>query len=247
MLNHHRILIYWPQRTDPLNVLARQVASFLAGLAPLHPGLARFLFDDKRSGAPTPASSTEVCEAALAQGTVRWKTGDTERTCYEQRFFVDRKAGSPAAFTITCGIEPLGLDPIWVPNRLEFLVRAGPGDDRGSRAVLEGVMRHAVAVFEPDWGFAGSERVPTTPLPLYTDGRPVVGWMTYVRAGFPEVPRTLPQPAVPYPVNARGTLIVAHPEPFREGDAAQRAAMDRVREALEAAGVLVPPSQIKRS
>jgi hypothetical protein len=35
-------------------------------------------------------------------------------------------------------------------------------------------------------------------------------------------------------------LIVAHPELFNERDAAQLAALGRVREVLQAAGVLVP-------
>lgn len=244
-MSHHRIQIYWPQRKDPLRALAAQLSAFLDGLAPIHPGLSRFLVHDPAAGS-TPVSSKESCEEALSRGVVRWKTGITQRTCYEQTFFVDRRVGSPAAFKITCGIEPLGLDPIWVPNKLEFLVLAVPGDERGSRASLEGVMRHAIRIFDPDWGFAGTDRVPTTPLPLYTDGRPIVGWITYLRAGYPEVPRTLPQPAVPYPVVGGGTLIVACPEPLREGDASQRAAMDRVREVLEAEKVLVPPAEIKR-
>jgi hypothetical protein len=243
-MTHHRIQIYWPQEKASLRELAARLASFLDGLSPIHPGFDRFLFHD--TGSSKPVGSTESCEEALSRGTVRWKTGIVTRTSYEQRFFVDRRVGSPAAFTVTCGIEPLGLDPIWVPNKLEFLVRDLPGDERASRASLEAVMRQAIRVFDPDWGFAGTDRVPTKPLPLCTDGRPIVGWITYLRSGYPEVPRTLPKPAVPYPVEGGGTLIVATPEPLREGDRSQREAMDRVREVLESAGVLVPPAEIER-
>jgi hypothetical protein len=247
MADHHRIQLYWPPRADPRSELARQVAAFLAQIAPIHPDLSRFLYDDARSGEPTPAASPADCDAALEQGKVIWRSGARENTSYERRFYVDRKNGSPVAFTITCGIEPLGLDPIWTPNRLDFLVRADVGDERASRPVLEAVLRAAVGVFRPDWAFAGTDRVPTAPLALFSDGTPVVGWMTYLRAGFPEVPPTLPQPAVVYPITvdgALGTLIVAHPELFHDRDPAQRAAIDRVSDALRAAGVLVPPSRL---
>ena len=93
--------------------------------------------------------------------------------------------------------------------------------------------------FDPDFGFAGSEAVPQAPLAIFSDGVPVVGWMTYLRRGFPDIPRTFPEPAVVYPVGAKGTLVVAHPEPFDEHDPNQRATVDRAYETLKAAGVLV--------
>ena len=238
MTAHHRIQLYWPGRTDTVGVMAGQLAAFLAGIAPLDPGLSRFLCDG------LPALSPAACEDALVRHAVLWRTGATERTSYQARFYVDRKIGSPAAFTLTCGIEPLGLGPIFTPNRLEFLVRADVGDERASRPVLEGVLRRAVTVFEPDWAFAGSAQVPQAPKAVFSDGTPVIGWMTYLRAAFPPVPRTLPQPAVAYPVGNLGTLVVAHPELFHDGDEAQLAAMERVRVMLKAAGVLVPPGEI---
>lgn len=239
-----RIQLYWPGRTDPPVTLARQLSSFLAEAGAVHPDLKAFSFHDRRSGAIARADSFDACEAAILAGEGKWKTGNVPRTAYEQRFFLGPPAGSPVAFTLTCGIEPLGLDPIWTPNRLEYEVRAGARDERASRAVLEAVMRAAVAAFRPDWGFAGSEWVPLAPLPLFSDGTPVAGWMTYLRAAFPEVPRALPQPAVVYPVASLGTLIVAHPEPYRDGDRAQREAVERVQAALRAAGVLIPPHRL---
>ena len=245
MDHFHRIQLYWPGRTDPRSALARQAASFLTALAPLHPELAHFLFHDKQTGLAMPADSPEACDVALERGTAHWQTGYQPRVSYEQRFYVKDRLAAPAAFTLTCGIEPLGLDAIWTPNRLELLVRRDADPELQSRAVLEGVMRAAVNVFKPDWGFAGSEHIPQAPLPVFSDGRPVVGWMTYLRAAFPEVPRTLPQPAVPYPVGVLGTLIVAHPEPMREGDESQRTARKRVEETLAAAGVLIPPERLR--
>jgi hypothetical protein len=246
MSRHYRVQIYWPGRTDSVRAMARQIAAFLAELATLHPGLARFGFEDAQ-GKLTKVTSEDGCEAALLLRTVRWKTGETPRISYQPRFFVDRKAGAPVALSITCGIEPVGLDPMFVPNRLELLVRSDIGDERASRPVLEAAMRSAVSVFRPDFGFAGTESIPSPPVALFSDGTPVVGWMTYLRAAFPPVPRTLPAPAVAYPVKDLGTLIVAHPELFREHDEAQRASIERVREVLKAASVLVPSTSLPKA
>lgn len=246
MSRHYRIQLYWPGRAESVRVMARQIAAFLAELVPTHPGLARFSFEDARLGKLTPVTSEADCEAAIVQRAVRWQTGSTQRISYQPRFFVDRKAGAPVALSITCGIEPLGLEPMFVPNRLELLVRADVGDERASRPVLEAVMRSAIAVFRPDFGFAGTESIPSPPVALFSNGTPVVGWMTYLRAAFPPVPRTLPAPAVVYPVKDLGTLIVAHPELFRESDEAQRASMERVREALSEAEVLVPSTSLPK-
>jgi hypothetical protein len=243
MSRHYRVQIYWPGRTDTVRAMAGQIAAFLADIAKVHPGLARF-GSESAPGVLTRVTSDDDCAAAMERRTVHWKTGDVLRTSYQPRFFVDRKAGAPVALSITCGIEPTGLDPMFVPNRLELLVRADIGDERASRPVLEAVMRSAVAVFRPDFGFVGTDSIPSAPVAVFSDGTPVVGWMTYLRAAFPPVPRTLPAPAVPYPVKDLGTLIVAHPELFHEENQAQRGSMARVREVLKEAGVLVPSTSL---
>jgi hypothetical protein len=246
MTRQYRIQLYWPGRTDPRSLLGQQIAALLGEIKAIHPGLAGFLFHDEKTRAPAPAGSAEACDEALRQQTIHWKTGNTERTSYEQRFFVERRVAPPVEFTVTCGIEPLGLDPIWTPNRLDFRVSADVGDERASRPVLEAVLRCAVSVYQPDWAYAGTATVPQAPVPPFADGAPVVGWMTYLKMAFPPVPQTLPQPSVVYPVGSHGTLIVAHPELFHESDPAQRAAVERVRATLKAAGVLIPPSDIGR-
>ncbi|MEP7120509.1 MAG: Imm52 family immunity protein [Byssovorax sp.] len=245
MSRHYRVQIYWPGRTDTVRTMAGQVAAFLAELATIHPGFARFVYEDGQRKL-VPVKSEDDCAAALAQRTVRWKTGEVLQTSYQPRFFVDRKAGAPVEVAVTCGIEPTALDGVFVPNRLELLVRADIGDERASRPVLEAAIRSAVSVFRPDFGFVGTESVPSAPIAVFSDGTPVVGWMTYLRAAFPPIPRTLPTPAVAYPVKDLGTLIIAHPELFHELDPAQRASMERVREALKAAEVLVPSTRLPK-
>jgi hypothetical protein len=247
MSRHYRIQLYWLGRAGSVRAMARQIFTFLAEIAPIHPGLARFAFEDGSPGALTPVTSEADVEVALEQRTVHWQTGETPRISYQPRFFVDRKAGAPVSLSITCGIELTGLETMFAPNRLELLVRADVGDERASRPVLEAVMRSAVSVFRPDFGFAGTESIPSPPLALFSNGTPVVGWMTYLRAAFPPVPRTLPAPAVVYPVKDLGTLIVTHPELFHEHDEAQRASLARVRQVLREAGTLVPSTALPRA
>jgi hypothetical protein len=242
-MTSHRILLYWPGRTDPVSALAQQIHGFLSQASALHPKLAGFLFQP-RGGAPEPVASVSACEEALRRSAGTWQSGGRELTSYAPRFFLERPTSPPVEVTITCGIEPLGLEAIFTPNRLDLRVRAA--DERVERPALEGMMRAAITAFRPDFACAGSERVPKAPLSLFSDGTPPVGWMTYFRRAFPALPRTLPEPAVAYPVEALGTLIVAHPDPFDEADPAHRDALARVGEALSAAGVLVSSLDLPR-
>lgn len=236
----HRIQLFWPGRTDGVPLMGRQIARFLADAAALHPKLGGFLFAPQGVAAPLPASSPEACEEALRRSADTWFTGEIERVSYAPRFFLERSFAPPLEVTVTCGIEPLNLGPIFTPNRLDLRVSADLGDERCTRPVLEGLLRAAVLAFRPDFAFAGSESIPQAPLAIFSDGAPAVGWMTYLRHGFPEIPRSLPHPAVAYPLAPLGTLLVAHPEPFDERSPTHRAAVERVREVLVASKVLVP-------
>lgn len=245
MARHYRVQLYWSGRSDADRVMSRQIFTFCASLGPIHERLEGWLFQDERTGVPAPADSDPACLEALHQKAVAWSTGAQQQLSYQPRFFLERAIDPPASFTVTCGIKPLGLGPVFTPNRLELLVRAGVGDERASRPVLEAILRSAVAAFQPDWGYVGTESIPQPPVAIFSDGTPVIGWMTYLRSAYPPVPRTLPTPAVVYPVGSLGTLIVAHPELFREGEPAHREAIDRVRNALKAAGTLVPHHALK--
>ena len=96
---------------------------------------------------------------------------------------------------LTCGIERLNLGPIYTPNRLDVLVRRDAGEELTSAAALEAVLRAAIDAFRPDWGFAGVEGVPAVPLPVFSDGTPAVGWMTFLSWKYPPVPAAPPPKA----------------------------------------------------
>jgi hypothetical protein len=246
MANHYRVQLYWSGRDDAPSDISRQIAAFLGTLGSAMPAFAGFRFTGERAAPALPADSPAACLAALEAHRIAWATGKERRIGYRPRFFLEREAASPAAITITCGIPRLDLGPIFTPNRLEMLVRADAGDERAGRPALEAALRAAVAAFQPDWGFAGTDGTPSPPLPVFSDGAPVVGWMTYLSASYPPLPAALPKPAVVYPLLPHGALIVAHPDLFQERDPAHRDAMARVEEALRAAEVLVPAHALRR-
>lgn len=247
MDKRYRVYLAWRGREDDLRDMSRQTAGFLAALGALHPRLKGFKFVDKPSGKETAASGNDGCQRALEAYRVDWATGETQRVAYQPRFFVERKAAPPVEIHLTCGIERLNLGPIYTPNRLDLLIRRDVPDELASPAVLEGIVRAGVEAFKPDWGFAGVEGIPEPPLAVFSDGAPSVGWMTFLSWRYPAIPAALPTPAVTHVLARRGTLIVAHPDLFDEHDPAHREAVEKVRQALDAAGVRVPAESLDPS
>lgn len=234
----YRAYVAWRGREDDLRDHSRRLSSFVTALGALHPKLKKLRFMD--GGSPKVASDAASCQRALEAHQVDWATGDTKRVAYQPELFLDRKAASPVSVKLTCGIEPLNLGPIYTPNRLDLLVRRDASDGLVSREVLEGALRAAVESFAPDWGFLGVDGLPEPPLAVFSEGKPVVGWMVYFSVRYPEIPAALPRPSVAYVLSRRGTLIAAHPELFNERDQAHRDAVEALRAALEEAGVLIP-------
>lgn len=246
MDRRYRVYVSWRGREEDLRDTSRQLASFVAAVGALHPRLKGLRFVNA-AGKEAAAAGAEACQSALEAHRVDWATGEIQRVAYQPRLFTERRAAPPVEVQLTCGIERLNLGPVYTPNRLDLHVRRDAPDDLASPPVLEGVLRAAVESFKPDWGFAGVEGYPDPPLPVFSDGVPVVGWMTFLSWRYPAIPTTLPTPAVAHVLPRRGTLIVAHPDPWSERDPAHVAAVEKVREALEAAGVLVPAETLDQA
>ena len=223
--------------------MSRHLAAFTAALAGIHKPLKDLQFVGP-GGKEQVASGAQACEAALSAHRVDWATGPTKRIAYQPRLFLSRQADPPVEVKLTCGIERLDLGPIYTPNRLDVLVRRDAGEEITSAAALEAVLRAAIDAFRPDWGSAGVEGMPSVPLPVFSNGTPAVGWATFLSWKYPPIPAVLPRPAVAHVIGRRGTLIVAHPERFDERDPEQVEAIEEVREALSAAGVLIPAAAL---
>jgi hypothetical protein len=248
--------------------MAQQIFVLLTALSAVHEALSGWCFEEKGTGKSVPLDSPLRCQEALAQGAVEWRLGREKRTAYQVHGYIGKPTSPDVEVRVTCGVEPLPLAGVFAPNRLEVLVAAreggggaggspalvvggngSPSDNRplASRAVLENVLRAAVAMFRPDFGHVGTEAFPRPAQPLSSDGAPVVGWMTYLSAAYPSLPQPPPAPAKVLEVAGLGTLLVAAPELFVDGNDKHLAAVRAVQEALQAAEALVPVHRLARS
>jgi hypothetical protein len=235
MPDRYRIQLYWPPRNETLEVTARALHAFLISLAPIHPTLAGFRYDDGER--EVPVGSAEDCARALRQGQVAWSFGETEKPAFELTLFVVRAYSPPVSLTLTAGIEPGDLDGVFAPNRLEMWVAREAPDELASPPVLQALLARGAEQFGAEFGYVGSATVPTPASPLVSPGLPPVGWMTFLSNSRPPLP-VLPTPAVAYAAGSVGSIVVAHPKAYREHLREQREAVAAVERALSAAGVL---------
>lgn len=233
MPDRHIVEISWAPRRETVDGYAALIHRFLTELGKPHRAMRSWRF-----GADREAIDAGACRDALVAGEETWAIGEEEQKAYEARFYVGRQVASPVEVTVTCGIEPLPLGALFAPNRLRLAIRHDAPDEITTTDVVVGALTHAVATFGAAFGHAGSDRVPRTAMALYSPGVPPVGWVTYFSKAYPSLPAKLPSPAVAHVV-AGGSLVVAHPKPFREHKRNQREAIDAVRKALDEAGVLV--------
>ena len=242
MIPIYRIDLCWPGRVEDLDAMARRTFAMLASLAGIHPRLGRFSVEARPR---TLALVTEAdCRAALERGVVAWQLGRRRERSHEVRLFVDRPVAPEVEVVITCGVPPLPLPGIFAPNRLVARIR--PGSEVADARVVQAVLVAAALAWEADFGHAGTETCPTPAAALDSPGVPPVGWMTFLGRRFPALPTSWPSPALAYGVGSIGTLVVAHPDAFREHHREHREAMARVESALRDGGVLVPAPQLAR-
>jgi len=236
----HRIMVYWPPRAASLSEQGGALFKALTGLRGCGEPFGDWSALLPPSATPQPVRSAADAVEALRARTIHWRTGDDEHTSYQARL-VAEQAPELAELNVTSGIEPLGLDAIFTPNRAELRVDAASA--ALAPAALHAMLRALVDAFSPLFGFAGSAELPLAPTAIVSDGRPPVGWLTYLARGYPSLPPSWPTPTVAYGW-PEGTLVAAHPELFDERNPEHRAAMDRVRTLLDEAGVRVPHHRV---
>ncbi|WP_437982275.1 Imm52 family immunity protein [Sorangium sp. So ce117] len=250
MIGKYHVRIFWSGRGDSPERLGYKTFLFLTALAGVHPDLAGCRAADARgrprTGDAGSSESAWSCTEALLRATVLWKSGQEQRTSYTPRFVVERDGARVALLSMSVGIEPLDIGPVFAPNRLDLQVSAAALDPKTGPAALENMLRVAVAVFQPEWGHAGTESQPAEPISLFSDGAPGVGWMTYLSAAYPPLPTAFPSPSAAFPVASFGTLIVAHPGLFDPRDPAHSAAVNAIRDVLGEAEVLLPFAAVAR-
>lgn len=232
------VRIYWAGRVEGVDGYGARLHRWFTELGGFHRGMQSWRF-----GADQEASDAGACRDALVAGAESWELGEQTQTAYQARFYVGREVASPAEATITCGVEPLSLGSLFAPNGLNLAIRHDAPDDLATTEVVQAALSSAVTIFEAEFGHAGSDRVPTPAMALYSPGVPPVGWMTYLSQAYPPAPAKLPTPAVAYAA-AGGSLVVAHPKPFREHNKSQCEAITSLRRVLSDAGVLRPWAEV---
>ncbi len=234
-----RIHAAWSPRSDSLDRVAQQCVLLMTALGSVHPALAGWQAE-RAKGGRVPVGDLQASLRTLEESAVKWTLGTETRTAHRPRFFTPPGGPVTAELTISSGATPLPLARLFAPNRLDLVIGGAVGDASTGPATIENALRAAVAVFRPDHGHAGTPTFPSPSASLFSDGRPAVGWMTYLSRAYPAVPPVLPRPATAEAVAHLGTLLIAHAELATDDDALQRAAVERLRATLDAAGVLVP-------
>jgi len=238
MPKKYRVQLYWQGRQASVSQMADELWEFTASLGELEPRLARLRPFTREDELLQPLTGPQHAEAVLTHWEVRWRTGAVERASYKPGLVLDRLEDPPVRVELVTGIEALaGLEGVWVPNRLEVLVRDDAGDDLVRPDVLLGVLRAGVRVFEPDWGFVAVDGDPVPPAPLFSKGRPEAAWVVYLSREYPADRVAVRDPSAVYAVGDLGSIVLAHPELPAPGTGSQREAVAKVEEALRAAGI----------
>ncbi|MFO0549588.1 MAG: hypothetical protein U0271_14440 [Polyangiaceae bacterium] len=190
-----------------------------------------------QNGRQEPIRSLDDANTAVRDASGEWQVGaagSKPRVAYTPSLFVGREAAPVVRVDCRAGMERTAV-PAWTPNLVEITVRGAL--ELATVAVL---MRTLVEIFEPDWGHVRLDGSPTPPRAIFSDGAPVIGWVTYLSAAYPKLP-ALPPPARAYPVQ-RGTVLTASE---KAEDSA--AAIAPLRRALAGAGVLLPAVAMRTS
>ena len=175
--------------------------------------------------------------AAFDAAAVPWRSGARVVRSYVLDLHAEFSGEEALRCRLTLGTRVEGLEGVFLPEQVRVMV---DGNTRAPDAVigkLWAALQAAVAAFDPDWGHAGTETTPPEALPMFDDGAPVPGWWTYLstRVG---ARLTLPEGAREHPVVGRGVLVVAHEGLFNAHDEGNARAVDEVRAAMDAAGLL---------
>ncbi|MEM9694851.1 MAG: hypothetical protein AAGA56_20065 [Myxococcota bacterium] len=221
MSHSHRVAMYWLPRRDDLDAQAHQLQAAVDGLsmfaewAPERPG-------DTDGSFSEPGRYRALLEA----GQIDWRTGEIEHRSY--RACLVSQEGS--RLEVTSGIQPFGMDAMFTPNRAELRVNARR--DTLEPTAFVAMAAALVHAFTPLFGFVGDMRWPVAPTAVFSDGRPRVGWMTFLEARFGEVPPPWNDGVVTYPVDD-GFLILAQGEVFDSRESASVAALKDAEQHLQ--------------
>jgi hypothetical protein len=223
-------------RAETFRAIGTRLCNLTKGLA----GVARELesWQGEVAGRAVPVMSARDAETLVASSARMWKSGEEERVAYGPSATAEHEGKRVGRVAMVAGIAPLGL-PVWVPNQTEAQIDgAAEREVRGDPERVQQAFQALITASQPAWAYVALDDDPPAPVPPFSDGAPVVGWLTYLSSAYPALPR-LPEPTVVHDVGT-GVLIVAHSS---KPDAA---AIARVTKLLGEAGVLLPAYKLSK-
>jgi hypothetical protein len=165
---------------------------------------------------------------------VKWNTGEQVHTSYVINAQSQKGAGK-AQIELTLGVDPHETVPVFLPNRVDLAIEIEVGFRWPPPELVESVLECVASGLDADFAHAGSMLVPAVEEPLFGDGTPPIGWMTYLCPAAPPLPSNLPPPATARRISGGGVLLIAHPKPFSEDNREQQTAIARLNEAVRRA------------
>jgi Immunity protein 52 len=245
MQSLYRIQLYWRGRDEGVDRLAERLVQLIANVAAGYRELASWSYCDL-DGNRRPLAGRAAAQAALECRAVDWEVGGQKLRSYQPRLVLDGSEGldgsTGGVIELSAGIPRVEPDAVFVPNRLRWDLEHD--DAYGHVDGIRFLFNTAIGAFEADFGYVGSPTTPTEVMPIFSNGVPPVGWMTYLDRGYGSLP-PLPSNALEHPL-PKGSVIVAMPEVFDDYDEVHRDKLEALRAALAEAGVLKPSAQIGR-
>jgi len=237
MVETYYLGVYWGPRQEDAEACAQRLAHMVRLLEPVDPLLARW-FKNAKSLKETLKRPLDAELAGLRKYIQSKLMKDDRRQPmpdlgFDFGLWNGGSGGDDVWFSIGCGgyFERMS-------NRC---VMQAPEEGPIGERVLTGafqaqVLRALATAWDPDWGVAMSH-----------DHRDIiekkcpdvlVGWVTYLSRRLGRVP-PLPAPVRIEPVGELGSLVILTPERFTASSPEHLALAERVRERLDAAGLLL--------
>ena len=92
MLQRYVAKLYWEGRDEALDRLVHQTHMLLTSMRGINAGFAGWQRCDRRGENVAPVAGKPDVEQAIVDNEVSWRTGSTERTAYQPRFFIGEEA-----------------------------------------------------------------------------------------------------------------------------------------------------------
>ncbi|HZH13954.1 MAG TPA: Imm52 family immunity protein [Archangium sp.] len=225
---------YWAGRRESAEACARRVEELFQQLGRIDPAYARwfeYAYSRKHS-LQLPFEPT--AEAFLGFFKRRKYRLDREVFTFEA-WTGQEQRGHGGKLNFVCG----STSPSYANGCLLHLPREEPAASRVlALPVLKQVVRAMVRTWDADGCAVIAEGDRVTKRAL-EDGRPCVGWLTYIAHRCGSLP-PLPEQVLVEPLEDQGTLILLTPERFSLEKPKHVALAQSVRERLEQAGLMPP-------